>query len=191
MPTNDVPNELGSPIAVTDHSDRSGDRSELQDPDRAIAGGQIEGFSVAEIEACEAEIPRWAVEIGTRFVLRSVRDGNPFGVIALDPTFEQTGIVVVAGSPAELVERVRALATLLDLGARAIAAPARALRPVPVSVPVPSTEPGAPKLTPDVRERARLAGFLGDPCPTCGAMTLVRTGSCATCASCHNTSGCS
>lgn len=181
-------------------ADRSPDRPEAEITDRAIGHLPIVALTEAEIAACEAEIPRWSVEIGSRFVLRSVRDGSPFTVIALDPTFEATGIVVVAGSPVELVERVRALATLLDLGSRAIAAPV-----VPVPVPVPaapvrrapapiapaSTEPGAPKLTPDVLERARMSGFLGDPCPTCGAMTLVRTGSCATCASCHNTSGCS
>ena len=38
---------------------------------------------------------------------------------------------------------------------------------------------------------ARMKGFEGDPCPDCGAMTLVRNGSCLKCNSCGSTTGCS
>jgi ribonucleoside-diphosphate reductase alpha chain len=38
---------------------------------------------------------------------------------------------------------------------------------------------------------ARMKGYEGDPCPDCGAMTLVRNGSCLKCNSCGNTTGCS
>lgn len=33
-------------------------------------------------------------------------------------------------------------------------------------------------------------GYTGDPCPTCGSIAVVRTGTCATCQSCGSTSGC-
>ncbi len=47
-------------------------------------------------------------------------------------------------------------------------------------------------LTKDARVReARQKGYEGDPCPECGAMTLVRSGACAKCDSCGATSGCS
>jgi ribonucleoside-diphosphate reductase alpha chain len=43
-------------------------------------------------------------------------------------------------------------------------------------------------------ERIRIArqkGYEGDPCPECGALTLVRSGACAKCDTCGATSGCS
>ncbi len=38
---------------------------------------------------------------------------------------------------------------------------------------------------------ARMKGYEGDPCPECGQLTLVRSGSCAKCDTCGATSGCS
>jgi len=38
---------------------------------------------------------------------------------------------------------------------------------------------------------ARAKGYEGDPCPECGALTLVRSGACAKCDTCGATSGCS
>jgi ribonucleoside-diphosphate reductase alpha chain len=38
---------------------------------------------------------------------------------------------------------------------------------------------------------ARQKGYEGDPCPECGALTLVRNGSCLKCVSCGGTTGCS
>ena len=38
---------------------------------------------------------------------------------------------------------------------------------------------------------ARAMGYEGDACPECGAMTMVRTGTCLKCMSCGATSGCS
>jgi ribonucleoside-diphosphate reductase alpha chain len=38
---------------------------------------------------------------------------------------------------------------------------------------------------------ARLKGYEGDPCPECGQLTLVRSGSCCKCDTCGATSGCS
>lgn len=50
-------------------------------------------------------------------------------------------------------------------------------------------------LTPDVRqtqvEVARLQGYVGDPCGSCGNFTLVRNGTCLKCDSCGSTTGCS
>ncbi|MBT3979699.1 MAG: vitamin B12-dependent ribonucleotide reductase [Bacteriovoracaceae bacterium] len=41
------------------------------------------------------------------------------------------------------------------------------------------------------REVAQLKGYVGDPCPECGSLTLVRNGSCLKCDSCGATTGCS
>lgn len=38
---------------------------------------------------------------------------------------------------------------------------------------------------------ARMKGYDGDPCPECGALTLVRNGACMKCDSCGATTGCS
>ncbi|PJF47829.1 MAG: ribonucleoside-diphosphate reductase, adenosylcobalamin-dependent [Candidatus Thermofonsia Clade 3 bacterium] len=38
---------------------------------------------------------------------------------------------------------------------------------------------------------ARLKGYEGDPCPECGAWTLVRNGTCLKCETCGSTTGCS
>jgi ribonucleoside-diphosphate reductase alpha chain len=38
---------------------------------------------------------------------------------------------------------------------------------------------------------AKLKGYEGDPCGSCGAFTLVRNGTCLKCMSCGGTSGCS
>jgi ribonucleoside-diphosphate reductase alpha chain len=43
-------------------------------------------------------------------------------------------------------------------------------------------------------DRARLAriqGYEGDPCPSCGHFTLVRNGTCLKCETCGSTTGCS
>ena len=38
---------------------------------------------------------------------------------------------------------------------------------------------------------AKARGYEGDSCPECGALTMVRNGSCLKCVSCGGTSGCS
>jgi ribonucleoside-diphosphate reductase alpha chain len=40
-------------------------------------------------------------------------------------------------------------------------------------------------------QKARYLGYEGDPCPECGALTLVRNGTCLKCDSCGGTTGCS
>ncbi|HET6469360.1 MAG TPA: vitamin B12-dependent ribonucleotide reductase, partial [Geminicoccaceae bacterium] len=40
-------------------------------------------------------------------------------------------------------------------------------------------------------EMARLKGYVGDPCPSCGNFTLVRNGTCLKCDTCGSTTGCS
>lgn len=41
------------------------------------------------------------------------------------------------------------------------------------------------------RQEARLSGFTGDACGTCGNMTMVRNGTCLKCNTCGATTGCS
>jgi ribonucleoside-diphosphate reductase alpha chain len=49
-----------------------------------------------------------------------------------------------------------------------------------------SSSPG-----PSAIQHARWMGYEGDPCPECGALTLVRNGTCLKCDSCGGTTGCS
>jgi len=39
--------------------------------------------------------------------------------------------------------------------------------------------------------QARIKGYEGDPCPTCGYFTLIRSGTCMKCNTCGSTTGCS
>jgi ribonucleoside-diphosphate reductase alpha chain len=39
--------------------------------------------------------------------------------------------------------------------------------------------------------QAKQKGYEGDPCPNCQQLTLVRSGACAKCDTCGETSGCS
>ena len=41
------------------------------------------------------------------------------------------------------------------------------------------------------RSDARLAGYSGDACDTCGSLSMKRVGSCLTCDACGSTTGCS
>jgi ribonucleoside-diphosphate reductase alpha chain len=38
---------------------------------------------------------------------------------------------------------------------------------------------------------ARIKGYEGDPCPTCGSFSLIRSGTCMKCDTCGGTTGCS
>ena len=56
------------------------------------------------------------------------------------------------------------------------------------------TSVGSPTLSlvpQDVRAKAKLQGYEGDPCGECGNYTLVRNGTCMKCNTCGSTSGCS
>jgi ribonucleoside-diphosphate reductase alpha chain len=46
-------------------------------------------------------------------------------------------------------------------------------------------------VTMDVRVKAKMQGYEGDPCGECGNYTLVRNGTCMKCNTCGGTSGCS
>ena len=62
----------------------------------------------------------------------------------------------------------------------------------PVTASASATAPAKPKVS--VAEKAReakLKGYVGDPCPECGAWTLVRNGTCLKCNTCGSTTGCS
>ncbi|MDF1873756.1 MAG: vitamin B12-dependent ribonucleotide reductase, partial [Vannielia sp.] len=43
----------------------------------------------------------------------------------------------------------------------------------------------------DLRTKAKMQGYEGDPCGECGNYTLVRNGTCMKCNTCGSTSGCS
>jgi hypothetical protein len=55
----------------------------------------------------------------------------------------------------------------------------------PAEVPEHRPAPASP-----TRELAFAQGYTGDTCDQCGQMTMKRTGTCLTCASCGTTTGC-
>ncbi len=66
------------------------------------------------------------------------------------------------------------------------AAPATA-----VASPAVAVRAGAEATAEERARRARQLGYEGDPCPECGQMMMVRSGTCLKCVSCGATSGCS
>ncbi|HVK09625.1 MAG TPA: vitamin B12-dependent ribonucleotide reductase, partial [Gemmataceae bacterium] len=54
-----------------------------------------------------------------------------------------------------------------------------------------ATSSAAGTLLADRIKQARQKGYEGDPCSACGQLTLVRSGACAKCDTCGETSGCS
>ncbi len=64
---------------------------------------------------------------------------------------------------------------------------------VPDLAPMTSTETavGSGTVKMDLRQKARMQGYEGDPCGDCGNYTLVRNGTCMKCNTCGGTSGCS
>ncbi|MBO0697499.1 MAG: vitamin B12-dependent ribonucleotide reductase, partial [Zavarzinella sp.] len=61
----------------------------------------------------------------------------------------------------------------------------------PAAKPAAATSSAAGMLLADRIKQARAKGYEGDPCPSCGQLTLVRSGACAKCDTCGETSGCS
>jgi ribonucleoside-diphosphate reductase alpha chain len=57
---------------------------------------------------------------------------------------------------------------------------------LPFGAPTRNPSPGSSAI-----QHARWMGYEGDPCPECGALTLVRNGTCLKCDSCGGTTGCS
>ncbi len=62
--------------------------------------------------------------------------------------------------------------------------------PITESAPV-NTGRAALSQSQAASQKARYMGYEGDPCPECGALTLVRNGTCLKCDSCGGTTGCS
>lgn len=52
----------------------------------------------------------------------------------------------------------------------------------PGTLPIPAAEE---------HRKARALGFIGDPCPKCGNLTLRPNGPCFVCLTCNETTGCS
>ena len=62
---------------------------------------------------------------------------------------------------------------------------------VPPPTATSATAAAAGMLLADRIKQARAKGYEGDPCSACGQLTLVRSGACAKCDTCGETSGCS
>ena len=56
---------------------------------------------------------------------------------------------------------------------------------------VPETGTATASVGTDLRSKAKMQGFEGDPCRECGNYTLVRNGTCMKCNTCGGTNGCS
>jgi ribonucleoside-diphosphate reductase alpha chain len=64
------------------------------------------------------------------------------------------------------------------------------IAPLPLAQPVASSG-GTQSALLTRTEQARQSGFEGEACGHCGAMTMVRNGTCLKCTTCGETSGCS
>jgi len=118
--------------------------------------------------------------------------------------FEPCGIVKdhdrikMAGSILDLIFRDLAI-TYLDRHDLAHVTPDPTEAPQPVKVTVNQLNnvrvsiigSNAPIKPSDARDDARAMGYEGDACGDCGALTMVRNGTCLKCMSCGATSGCS
>ena len=80
-------------------------------------------------------------------------------------------------------------ATALDGSVDPVAA-LQTLVPETSSAPVASTAAISTGKV-DLRTKAKMQGYEGDPCGECGNYTLVRNGTCMKCNTCGGTSGCS
>jgi ribonucleoside-diphosphate reductase alpha chain len=63
---------------------------------------------------------------------------------------------------------------------------------IPAAMPVQVLDQPRPEQSEVVKiAQARIKGYEGDPCPTCGSFTLIRSGTCMKCNTCGSTTGCS
>ena len=118
--------------------------------------------------------------------------------------FEPCGIVKdhdrikMAGSILDLIFRDLAI-TYLDRHDLAHVTPEAVGAPQPIKVAINQLDnvrvsiigSNAPTKPSDARDDARAMGYEGDACGDCGALTMVRNGTCLKCMSCGATSGCS
>jgi ribonucleoside-diphosphate reductase alpha chain len=71
-----------------------------------------------------------------------------------------------------------------------VAIPSRVTTTVPAGLAAPTVSTAVLSKAEKIRQ-AKQKGYEGDPCPNCQQLTLVRSGACAKCDSCGETSGCS
>lgn len=88
----------------------------------------------------------------------------------------------------DLAGVVAAIVSLYDAGHRTVAEDAGIPGPPAFVDPFPSE---VHQQRPAPMPQGRAAGYEGDPCPECQAMTLVRNGPCMKCMNCGSTTGCS
>lgn len=159
------------------------------------------------LEYAAAELPGWEVRADYREGLYT----------AASPTVHVDGITVHATTAQELVERVRCFVRILALamGRQGSVPVGRRVAGVLLDGPAPPREapqeaprrpgpaqarqgPAAPPVVSlgqasrhIVQPGGRAHGFEGDACDQCGAMMMVRNGSCLKCTACGTTTGCS
>ncbi len=77
------------------------------------------------------------------------------------------------------------------MGATALSGATDPMATLQTLVPEAATALGTGTVSLDLRTKARMQGYEGDPCGECGNYTLVRNGTCMKCNTCGGTSGCS
>jgi ribonucleoside-diphosphate reductase alpha chain len=90
--------------------------------------------------------------------------------------------------PQELIVLQGGMATSAGFANATVVDPEVALQTL---VPETSTSTAATSAPLDLRTKAKMQGYEGDPCGECGNYTLVRNGTCMKCNTCGGTSGCS
>ena len=72
----------------------------------------------------------------------------------------------------------------------ALRSPPASVEPAPGHRPAPDAN-GHQAAFPVARSASGIPGFTGDACAICNSFTMIRDGTCQTCLSCGQTSGCS
>lgn len=130
-----------------------------------------------KVEDVRGELPGWDV--------RRSKGGN---WQAYSPTIDLDGVCIIARTSGDLIGRVRTHVQIVAMAARAEAQGRPAATPEHPKASVPVSRPVDPVQS---REDAKTMGFEGDACGDCGAMRMVRNGSCLKCTACGSTNGCS
>jgi ribonucleoside-diphosphate reductase alpha chain len=169
------------------------------DHDEDLGGGHAEGKS-PEADAAERKADKEIAEVISRVASNGFVRGNPFVVVrggALqklheDPHEEHAHAHDHAPSLeaafAAVAEQVMEAAETLNPVGDAVAALGSRLTEVSYRAEMTSSTRGAYARR---AAEARLKGYEGDACESCGNFTLVRNGTCMKCDSCGSTSGCS
>ena len=119
-----------------------------------------------------------------------------FGEVSETAASKSLEVLRQISSTGYLRKRVPQELVVLQGGAGAVALdsstdPVAALQTLVPEAASSTTAVSSGTVSMDLRSKAKMQGYEGDPCGECGNYTLVRNGTCMKCNTCGGTSGCS